>query len=110
MNPYFTLALTIIFEIIATTSLKLSEGFTKPIPSVLVLIGYASAFYLLSLTLKPIPLGTAYAIWSGLGPAGAVIAGVVLWRESIDLPRVIGIILIIAGVVVLNTFAKGTPA
>ena len=70
----------------------------------LVVVAYGLTFYLLGLALKQIPLGVAYAIWSGLGTAGAVLAGVLLWRESLNLAGVIGIALIIAGVVVLNLF------
>jgi small multidrug resistance pump len=75
----------------------------------LVVVGYGLTFYLLGLALKQIPLGVAYAIWSGLGTAGAVLAGVLLWRESLNLAGVIGIALIIVGVVVLNLF-PGTSA
>jgi len=107
MNAFIILLMAVASEITATTSLKLSEGFTKPIPSVVVVIGYAATFYLLSLTLKEMSLGTAYAIWSGLGTAGAVAAGVILWQENVDMWRIIGITLIIIGVIVLNLFAEG---
>ncbi len=107
MSPILSLILAIAIEIVATTSLKLSDGFSKPLPSIVVVIGYAAAFYLLSQTLKAIPLGTTYAIWSGVGTAGAVLLGVMIWREPVDLARIIGIGLIIAGVVVLNLFAEG---
>lgn len=107
MNPILSLVLAIASEIIATTSFKLSEGFTKPFPSIVVIVGYAATFYLLSQTLKAIPLGTTYAIWSGVGTAGAVLLGIIIWREPMDLARMVGIGLIVAGVVVLNLFAEG---
>lgn len=106
-NPVITLALTIIAEIIATTALKVSQGFSRPLPSIVVIIGYSIAFYLLSVTIKNMPLGTAYAIWAGLGTAGTVLIGVLVWNERLDLPRILGIALIIAGVIVLNLFAEG---
>jgi small multidrug resistance pump len=106
MNPFVILFLAIVFEVIATTSLKASEGFTRLLPSVVVVVGYAVAFYLLSQALKTIPIGTTYAIWSGVGTAVTVMIGVVLYREGIDLPRIIGIGLIILGVLVLNLFTS----
>ena len=98
----------ILFEVIATTSLKMSYGFTKLIPSLVTVIGYFCSFYLLSLALKSFSLGTAYAIWSGLGTAITVIVGVILWHESVSLPRIIGILLVIIGVIVLN-MAESLP-
>lgn len=107
MNPMILLAGAILSELIATTSLKLSSGFTRPMPSVVVVVGYAVAFYLLSLSLKHIPLGTAYAIWSGVGTAGTFLIGVWLWGESVEWPRILGIALIVGGVLLLNFFSKG---
>lgn len=98
------LFLAIVSEVMGTVALKASEGFARFGPTVLVVIGYGLTFFLLGLALKQIPLGVAYAIWSGLGTAGAVLAGVLLWRESLNLAGVIGIALIVAGVVVLNLF------
>lgn len=89
-------------EVTGTTALKLSHGFTRPIPSVIVVLGYVASFYLLSLSLKHIPIGTAYAIWSGLGIAAITIIGIVLWGESLNLISGIGIVLIIAGAVLLR--------
>jgi len=99
------LFLAIVSEVIGTTALKYSEGFTKIGPSLVVAIGYGLAFYLMSLSLKQIPLGNAYAIWSGVGTAAMAVLGVLLWRESLDPARLIGIGLIIGGVVVLNMFS-----
>ena len=98
----------ILSEVIATTALKLSDGFTKIVPGVIVVIGYGASFYLLSMSLKVIPIGLAYAIWSGVGIVLTVIAGILIWRESLDWARVIGIIFIILGVLVINLFSKIT--
>jgi small multidrug resistance pump len=105
MPALLALFLAIVSEVIGTTALKYSEGFTNIGPSLIVVLGYGLAFYLMSLSLKQIPLGNAYAIWSGVGTAGMAVVGVLLWRESVDLPRLLGIGLIIGGVVVLNMFS-----
>ncbi|NJN66041.1 MAG: multidrug efflux SMR transporter [Chloroflexaceae bacterium] len=98
----FLLLLAILCEVVATTSLKASDGFTRPLPVALVIGGYGMAFYLFSLSLKTqIPLGTAYAIWSGLGTAGAITAGLLIWHEKLDAWRVVGLALIIIGVVLV---------
>ncbi|MGH3146902.1 MAG: DMT family transporter [Rubrobacter sp.] len=102
MLPLLLLGLAILAEIVATTSLKASEGFTRLWPVALVVVGYAASFYLLALTLRSLPLGFAYAVWSGLGTAGAVLVGWILWRESLGLAGLGGVALIVAGVVVLN--------
>ena len=104
MNGWVLLLIAIVSEVIGSTGLKASEGFTKPIPTAVVVVGYALAFYLLSLALKTIPLNTAYAVWSGLGTALIAVIGVLFLREAINLPMVLGILLIIAGVIVLNLF------
>lgn len=106
MNAWILLLIAILSEVIGSTGLKASQGFTKPIPSAIVVLGYASAFYFLSLALKTIPLNTAYAVWSGLGTALIALLGVLFLRESINPPMVAGIVLIIAGVVLLNLFGK----
>jgi len=106
MKTFGILFLAILSEVIATTSLKFSEGFTRLVPSVVVVIGYGSSFYLLSVALKSMPLGVAYAIWSGVGLILTVIAGMVLFRETLDWARVVGILLIIAGIVFINVFSK----
>lgn len=102
MNPYLLLFCAIVCEIIATTSMKASDGFTRLFPSVMVFIGYSTSFYLFSIALRAIPLGVAYAIWAGLGTVGAVIVGIVIWHELITPLRLIGIVLVIMGVVLLN--------
>ena len=98
----------VVSEVTATTALKFSEGFTKLIPSLIVVAGYGLSFYLLSLSLKAIPIGTAYALWSGIGIVLTVIIGAVLWREQMDWARGIGITLIIIGILVINLFSKVT--
>ncbi|MGZ9235777.1 MAG: DMT family transporter [Anaerolineales bacterium] len=108
MKTALILFFAILSEVIATTALKLSEGFTKILPSVIVVIGYGASFYLLSLTLKVIPIGLAYAIWSGVGIVLTIIAGMIIWRESLDWARVIGTIFIILGILIINLFSKIT--
>lgn len=99
---WFYLLLTILFEVSGTTSLKLSEGFTKFVPSALVVVFYGTSFYLLSLTLKKIDVSIAYAIWSGLGTALVTIVGILWFREPTTAIKIISIGLIILGVVGLN--------
>ena len=108
MKTALILFFAILSEVIATTALKLSEGFTKLIPSIVVVIGYGLSFYLLSISLKVIPIGLAYAIWSGVGIVLTVIAGIIIWRESLDWARVLGIIFIILGILIINIFSKIT--
>ncbi len=109
MQTFLILLFAILSEVIGTTALKLSNGFTKPIPSIVVVIGYGASFYLLSLALKAMPIGVAYAIWSGVGLILTVIAGMIIWRETLDWARVVGIILILAGIVFINVVSK-SPA
>ncbi len=103
-NIYLLLA--ILSEVIATSALKASTGFTKLIPSIIVIIGYCCSFYFMSLTLKTIPLGVTYAIWSGLGIVIIATIGVVFYKESLDLQAILGMGLIIAGVIVIKVFSK----
>jgi small multidrug resistance pump len=104
--PYLYLAGAILGEVIATSALKASEGFTKLLPSLLVVAGYALAFYLLSMVLKTIPVGVAYAIWSGAGIALITVVGWVVYGQKIDVAGVVGLALIMAGVIVLQLFSK----
>ncbi|MDX1992711.1 MAG: multidrug efflux SMR transporter [bacterium] len=110
MSPYLLLFFAIGSEVIATTALKASEGFTRLVPSVIVVAGYGAAFYLLSLVLRQVPLNIAYAIWAGVGTAMTVLVGVVLYKEAVDVWRIAGILLIISGVVVLNFFGGAHAA
>ena len=107
IGPFFILFLAVVSEVIGTAALKASEGFTRLAPIAVVALGYGAALYFLALSLKQIPLGVAYAVWSGLGTVGAVIVGVLIWRESLGPARLVGIGLVVAGVVVLNLFTKG---
>ncbi|WP_205599032.1 DMT family transporter [Halomonas faecis] len=106
MITYFYLALAIAAEVIGTSALKASEGFTRPWPSVVVVVGYGLAFFLLSLVLRSLPVGIAYAIWAGLGIVLVTVAGVVIYGETPDLPAVAGIAMIVGGVVVIQLFSK----
>jgi small multidrug resistance pump len=103
---YLYLAAAIVAEVIATSSLKACDQFTKPIPSVLVLVGYGIAFYLMTIVLKFIPVGVTYALWSGLGIVLVTITGAIVYKEVPDIPAVIGMSLIVAGVVILNLGSK----
>jgi len=103
---YSYLAIAIFAEVVATSALKASEEFTKLVPSLIVIIGYGASFYFLTHVLKTIPLGVTYAIWSGLGIVLVTIAGVILYKQTPDLPAVLGMGLIVAGVVVINVFSK----
>lgn len=100
------LFIAIVSEVIATSALKATEGFTRLLPSITVVVGYALAFYFLSLTLRFIPLGIAYAIWSGVGVALVALIGWIVYQQDLDLTAVVGIGLIIAGVVVINCSSK----
>jgi small multidrug resistance pump len=104
--PQLALAVAILCEVIATAALKSSEGFTRLWPSLLVVAGYALAFYALSLALRTIPVGVAYAIWSGVGVVGIALIGRFVFSQTLDAPALIGIGLILAGVLVLNLFSR----
>lgn len=100
------LAIAIVSEVLGTSALKSSDGFTKLLPSILVVLAYGTSFYFLSLTLRVIPVGIAYAIWSGVGIVLLSLIGWFLYGQKLDLPAFAGIGLITAGVVVLNTLSK----
>jgi small multidrug resistance pump len=106
MNNWLCLAIAIVSETVATTALKASDGFSKPLPSALVVAGYGLAFYFLSLTLRTIPLGISYAVWSGVGIVLVTLAGWVLYGQKLDGGALAGIGLILAGVLVMNLFSK----
>ena len=108
MNHWFYLATAIVTEVIATSALKASEGFSKPLPSVVVVIGYLVSFYFLSLTLKTIPVGIAYAIWSGVGIVLISLVAWMLYGQKLDLPALIGMGMIMAGVMAINLFSSTT--
>jgi small multidrug resistance pump len=97
--------MAIFSEVIATSSLKSSEGFTNLIPSVIVLVGYSAAFYFLSLTLDEIPVGIAYAIWSGVGIVGIAVIAVIFHDQQLDVGAILGMGLIIAGIIIMRTYS-----
>lgn len=103
---WFTLIIAICAEVIASSSLKATEGFTKIIPSIVVIIGYITSFYFLSITLKTLPMGIAYAIWSGLGIILISLIGYVFYKQSIGMTSIIGIIFIIIGVIIIQLFSN----
>jgi len=106
MRTWLLLGLAIASEVTATASLKASEGFTKLVPSIVVLAGYSAAFYFLSLTLEDIPIGVAYAVWSGVGVAAITLISVFYMDQKIDIAGVVGISLIVIGVIVLRLFSE----
>ncbi|SDK10107.1 small multidrug resistance pump [Methylophilus rhizosphaerae] len=106
MKYWLFLAIAIVSEISATSALKASAGFTKIVPSIVVVIGYLLSFYFLSLTLKVIPIGIAYAIWAGLGIVLLAVVGWVVYDQQLDIAAMLGISLIMVGVLVLNLFSK----
>lgn len=103
---YLFLGLAIALEVIGSGFLKASDGFSKLIPSVITVIAFCACFYFLSHALKYIPLGIAYAIWAGLGLILTSLVSVFVFKQSLDLPAVIGIIFILIGVVVMNVFSN----
>ena len=103
---WFFLAFAILSEVVATSALKASNGFTRPIPSGIVALGYGAAFYFLSLTLRTIPVGIAYAVWSGIGVVLISVIGWLIYGQKLDIPAIAGIALIAAGVIVLNAFSN----
>jgi small multidrug resistance pump len=105
---YLYLAAAIFSEVCATSALKAAAGFTRPGPSAVVVVGYAAAFYSLSQAIKTIPLGVAYAVWSGVGTALLAGVGFFFYRQRLDVAGFVGIGLILAGVVVLNVFSQST--
>lgn len=106
MKTFLPLFIAIVAEVIATSALKASDGFSKLVPSIIVVIGYGVAFTCLSLTLRTIPVGVAYAIWSGLGTVLVALVGWLYYRQHLDLPAIAGIALILSGTVIMNVFSK----
>ncbi len=109
MNSYLYLAIAIVAEVIATSALKQSDSFRNLGPSILVVAGYSVAFYFLSLTLKTIPVGVTYAIWSGAGIVLITLIGWVIFHQRLDAAALAGIALIVAGVLVISLFSKSVP-
>jgi small multidrug resistance pump len=96
-------------EVVATSALKATDGFTRPLPMLICLVGYGLAFYLLSLVLRTMPVGIAYAVWAGTGMVLIAAAGWLFYRQPLDAPAVVGIALIVAGVAVINLFSRTLP-
>ena len=103
---YIYLAIAIVAEVAATSALKASAEFTKWLPSLVVVMGYGIAFYFMTLTLRTIPIGITYAIWSGLGIVLVALVGALLYKQTPDIPAIIGMVLIILGVVVIHVFSN----
>ncbi|HFF9808251.1 TPA: multidrug efflux SMR transporter SsmE, partial [Serratia marcescens] len=108
MSAFMYLTMAIVAEVIATTMLKASEGFTRLWPSLLVVLGYGVAFWGLSMVVKSMPLGIVYAIWSGMGIVLVSVAAVFVYQQKLDWPAIVGMGLIIAGVLVINLLSKAT--
>ncbi|HGJ5891494.1 MULTISPECIES: DMT family transporter [Arsenophonus] len=108
MNGLAYLLMSIVAEVIATTSLKASDGFTRLLPSIIVVVGYSISFFGLSQVVKMMPLGIAYAIWSGLGIVLVSVAALFLYQQKLDWPAILGILLIISGVLVINLLSKSS--
>lgn len=106
MKHWIFLAIAIVSEVIGTSALKSSDGFSRLWPSVLVVVGYGVAFYFLSLTLRVIPVGIAYAVWSGVGIVLITLVAWIFLGQKLDLPAMAGMTLIVAGVVVMNVFSR----
>ena len=103
---YLYLAIAIVAEVAATSALKASDEFTKLVPSLIVVVGYGVAFYFMTLVLRVLPIGITYAVWSGLGIVLVTVVGFFLYKQSPDLPAMIGMGLIVSGVVIINVFSK----
>ncbi len=103
---YLYLVVAITAEVVATSMLKATEEFTKPLPTLVVIVGYLFSFYFLTLTLRSLPVGVTYAVWCGLGIVLVSIVAFFLYGQSFDLPAIVGVTLIISGVIIMNLFSK----
>ncbi|WP_376692941.1 DMT family transporter [Wenzhouxiangella sp. EGI_FJ10409] len=106
MPHWIYLTLAIVAEVVGTSFLKTAEGFTRLVPSVVVVVSYAVAFFFLGLALKTLPVGVAYAIWAGAGVALIALVGYAFFGQRLDAPAILGMALIVAGVVVINVFSR----
>lgn len=109
MWNWLFLTVAIVSEVVATSTLKFTDSFTKLWPSIIVIAGYGISFYFLSLSLRTIPVGIAYAIWSGLGTVLIIFAAWALFGQKLDIPALLGIGLIVSGVILMNVFSKAIP-
>ena len=103
---YFYLAVAIIVEVIAASALKASDGFSRPVPTAIVIVGYLTAFYLLTVIVKTLPVGITYAIWAGMGIVLVAIVSAVMYKQIPDLPAIVGMALIVIGVIIINVFSE----
>ena len=106
MNHWIALAIAICGEVIGTNALKASNEFTRLVPSLIVIVGYGTAFYFMAISMRVLPVGIMYAIWSGMGIVLVSIIGWIVYKQTLDLPSMIGMGLIIAGVIVINLFSR----
>lgn len=106
MNHWLAIAIAIVAEVTATTALKASNEFTELWPSLIVVIGYGLAFYFMAISMRVLPVGIMYAIWAGMGIVLISLIGWLVYKQSLDLPAILGMGLIIAGVIVINVFSK----
>jgi small multidrug resistance pump len=106
MSHWLALAIAIIAEVIGTTALKASNEFTRLLPSLIVVVGYGTAFYFMSISMRVLPIGIMYAIWSGMGIVLISVLGWFVYRQTLDMPAMIGLAFIIAGVIIINVFSK----
>jgi small multidrug resistance pump len=106
MSHWLALAIAIIAEVIGTTALKASNEFSRLLPSLIVVVGYGTAFYFMSISMRVLPVGIMYAIWSGMGIVLISVLGWLVYRQTLDTPAMIGLVFIIAGVIIINVFSK----
>lgn len=106
MNAYYYLAIAICAEVIATVSMKAVKGLSTPVPLLLIILGYSTAFWMLTLVVRSIPVGVTYAIWSGMGIILISIAALIIYGQKLDMPAVLGMALIVLGVAVIQLFSK----
>jgi len=109
MNPWLLLLVAILSEVIGTAALKASDGFTKLWPVLTVIVGYSLSFYCLSMVLRTIPVGVAYAVWSGVGILLITLVAWLFMGQKLDAGAIAGILLILSGVIVMNLFSKSLP-
>ncbi|MBD1549854.1 DMT family transporter [Pseudomonas typographi] len=106
MTAYLYLAIAIVAEVIATLSMKAIKGLSTPVPLLLVVLGYGTAFFMLTLVMRAIPVGVTYAIWSGMGIVLVSLAAVFIYGQRLDLPAMLGLAMIVAGVLVIQVFSR----
>ena len=106
MTAYYYLAIASCAEVIATVSMKAIKGLSTPLPLILVIVGYATAFWMLTLVVRSIPVGVAYAVWAGMGIVMVSIAALFIYGQKLDVPAILGMALIVCGVVVIQLFSN----